>query len=117
MHKKSSSAALIRSAAVLSVAIQWHLPEAESVEATVELLDFVSPSGLPLRSWHIVTDPGIDADTPAWSSARASSVRALNQRARVRVPRHDGPCLLRVGVVDSAGTRFTETYRFDRREP
>ncbi|UFS59957.1 hypothetical protein [Subtercola endophyticus] len=115
MHKKpSSSDGHVRSGAALSVAICWHLPEAESIEATVELLDELSPRGLPVRTWHVVTDAGLDDETPAWSSARATSVRALNRRARVRVTRHDGPCLLRVGVVDSAGARFTETYRFDR---
>src|ERR1700712_5730557 len=98
----------------LAVTITWHLPDADSIEATVDLRDTRAPGGRAVRAWHIETEPGVEVGVPNWSSARATDTGRLNRRARIRVTRHDGPRLLRVCVVDAGGARFTQMFRFDR---
>ncbi|MEF2975671.1 hypothetical protein [Subtercola sp. YIM 133946] len=94
------------------VDILWHLPEVEWHDATVELRSGVTPTGATVVRWHI--DPAYDGEVfrPGWSSGRG---RRLKRRARIRVPRHDGPCVVAVRIVDEAGghvvTQFSSTRR------
>ncbi|GGF26458.1 hypothetical protein [Subtercola lobariae] len=95
------------------VRLTWHLPEVEWHEATVELADTLAPSGARVESWHIDSSyDGMFAAT--WSSGRRRG-DALTTVARIRVARHDGPCIVAVRLVDDLGEEFVSVISRNRR--
>jgi hypothetical protein len=102
------------------VEIVWHLPEVEWHEATVTLTEPQSPHGEPVSCWQI--DSLYDGTTfrATWSSdrghrRRTSSAGELQRQARIRVPRHDGPCVLAVRVETWNGEPVTSVISRNRR--
>src|ERR1700712_1276223 len=98
------------------VDIQWYLPEVEWHDATVELQSGSSPAGREIVAWHIDTTCDGEEFVPSWSSGRArAGQRPVRRSARIRMPRHDGPCLVAVRLIDSSGAEFISTFSQNRR--
>jgi hypothetical protein len=103
-----------------SFEVIWHLPEVEWHEVTVTLIERCSPHGEPITSWQIDATYDGSAFAPTWSSGRDRRDRGgdrddLRRQARIRVPRHDGPCVLAVRVEDTTGEQFTSLISQNRR--
>lgn len=97
------------------VTITWHLPEVDWHDASVRLRSAITRTGTVIASWQIDTSPA-DQFEPDWScSASLQPFQPLEHLARIRVPRHDGPCIVAVRVFDTEGAVFTSTFSRNRR--
>jgi hypothetical protein len=102
------------------VDVQWHLPEVEWHEATLTLAEANSLLDVPITSWQIDANYDGGSFAPTWSSGRSRRRRSdgivrLQRVARIRVPRHDGPCLIAVRLEDASGDQSVTVLSRNRR--